>query len=261
MGNGVPVAEVKWASYENFIVQCPCCDREIIFNRVSDLGTIESIAGLDTRCLNETCHQEIRIVADSINERHEMLIFDCHELLKRKQYMYCVLNLVQVYEMFFSLFFRVELLYKPFAVESGQLDRLNELSEKLSKKVEKYSFYDMRKLFLWRATASDSPKNLDASEKIIEDIPNHLGHTEGCRIGAVSDEVLRALLRDLKRVDIHQLRNKVAHKRAYRPKRHEVEDAFKETRRIIFRLSSCLGQLLGPGPLGLRDDIDWYNLH
>ena len=254
MRKTAPVAKMKWSSYENVIVQCPCCEGEMIFNRVSDLGTIEPIAGLDTRCLNEMCQHKIRIVSDSINERHEMLIFDCHELLKRKQYMYCILNLVQAYEMFFSLYLRVELLYKPFACENGQVDRLNELSEKLSEKIEKYSFGYMRKLFLWRVTALDSPNTLGDSEDIIEDIPNHLRHAERCRIDAVSDEVLRSLLRNLRGVIIHKLRNKVVHKQGYRPKRQQVENALKETRCILFPMSSRLG---------LRDDPNWYraNLH
>ena len=226
----------------------------MVFNRVSDLGTIEPIAGLDTRCLNETCQHKIRIINDSINERHEMLIFDCHELIKRKQYMYCILNLVQAYEMFFSLYLRVELLYKPFACESGQLDRLNELSGKLSEIIEKHSFYYMRNLFLWRVTASDSPNTLDTSENIIEDLPNHLRHSERHRIDALSDEVLRSLLRDLSRVVIHKLRNKVVHKQGFRPKRQQIESALKETRCILFPMSSRLG---------LRDDPNWYraNLH
>ena len=258
MGKSIPVAETTRTSYENFVVQCPCCKRECIFNRVSDLSTTESIAGLDTRCLNKECLQQIRIVGDSVNERHEMLIFDCCELLEHKQYMYCVLNLVQAYEMFFSLFLRVELLYKPFAVEWGQLDRLNELSEKLSKKIDKFTFHHMRKLFLWRVTAPDSPKNLDDSNEIIEDISNHFGHAEGFRIDALSDEVLRSLLRDLERVDIHKTRNKVVHKQGYRPTRDEVENALKETRRILHPLSFRLGELLGGSSLGLCDDPNWY---
>lgn len=33
----VPVAKKKYASYENFVAECPWCCKEIIFNRASDL--------------------------------------------------------------------------------------------------------------------------------------------------------------------------------------------------------------------------------
>jgi len=39
----VPVAKKKYASYENFVAECPWCCKEIIFNRASDLRTFEPI--------------------------------------------------------------------------------------------------------------------------------------------------------------------------------------------------------------------------
>ena len=81
-----------------------------------------------------------------------MLIFDCYELLERKQYMHCVLNLATAYETFFSLFLRVELLYKPFAAEvrlpSKKLEQLKKLSRKLEGKIKGHAFKSMRALFL-----------------------------------------------------------------------------------------------------------------
>lgn len=250
MTGSIPVVNIEHANYENVIVKCPYCGCEIIFNRVSDLGTTEPIAGLNKRCLYEKCHQEIRIVNDSVNERHEMLIYDCYGLLERKQYMYCVLNLVQAYETFFSLFLRVELLYKPFALDR-RLDRLNNLSEQLARKIKRFSFHAMRKLFLCLVINQIAPRNLDSSEKIIKSIPKKPSRIKDCNIDVVSDTKLRALLKNLKDVRINGLRNKVVHKQAYRPQRHEVECALKETRRVLFPLSSYLK---------LYDDINSYSL-
>ena len=126
--NAIPDAECMRPSYENFVAECPWCRRESIFNRASDLKTFEPIAGRDVSCLNAACGKLFRILGDSVNSPHEMLIFDCYELLDRKHYMNAVLSLAQAYETFFSLFFRVE--YKPFGADPD-LDRLNKLEEAL----------------------------------------------------------------------------------------------------------------------------------
>ena len=100
----IPIAKNKRPSYENFVADCPLCGHECIFNRASDLHTFEPIGGLNVTCLNGLCAKTFRLVSDSVNERHEMLIYDCYELLERKHYMNCILSLAQAYEVFFSLF-------------------------------------------------------------------------------------------------------------------------------------------------------------
>jgi hypothetical protein len=52
---------------------------------------------------------------DSINPAHDMLLFDCHELIERKRYMQCVLTVAQAYEVFFNHFLHVQVLYRAFA--------------------------------------------------------------------------------------------------------------------------------------------------
>jgi hypothetical protein len=81
--------------------------QESISNRASDLRTFEPICGRDVACENTDCGKLFRIVSDSINGPHEMLIFDCYELVGRKHYMSCILSLTQAYEIFFNLFLRV----------------------------------------------------------------------------------------------------------------------------------------------------------
>jgi len=110
----IPIAKNRRTSYENFVAVCPECGRDSIFNRASDLHTFEPIAGREVACLSGYCRKPFRIINDSVNNAHEMLIFDCYELIERKHYMNCILSLAQAYEVFFSFFFRVEFLYKPF---------------------------------------------------------------------------------------------------------------------------------------------------
>ncbi len=78
-----------------------------------------------------------------------MLVLDCHELLRQKHYMNCIITLAQAYEVFFSLFLRGELLYKPFAGDAGKdINHLNRLAEQLSEKVKEHAFARMLALFL-----------------------------------------------------------------------------------------------------------------
>ena len=155
----IPSTRIRIASYENLIVDCPWCDYECIFNRASDIGTFQPIAGRDVQCPNDICGKLFRIISDSVNERHEMLVTECYQLLERKQYMYTILNLATAYEMFFGLFLRVNLLYKPYAVDansgvSGSLDKVNDLSVKLHSKIKRLTFPRMRNLFLSEVTCA-----------------------------------------------------------------------------------------------------------
>ena len=61
------------------------------------------------------CGKLFRLISDSVNERHEQLLFDCYELLERKHYMNCIISVTQSYEMFFGLYLRVAFLYRPFS--------------------------------------------------------------------------------------------------------------------------------------------------
>ena len=97
--NAIPVAERKRTSYENFAAECPWCRRENIFNRASDLKTFEPITGRDVSCLSAACGKPFRILGDSVNSPHEMLIFDCYELLV----MFRALNWLLAWVLFLTL--------------------------------------------------------------------------------------------------------------------------------------------------------------
>lgn len=245
-----PVARNKRTSYENFVAECPWCSKESIFNRASDLRTFEPIAGRDVSCQSADCRKPFRIIGDSINSPHEMLIFDCYELIERKHYMNCILSLAQAYEVFFSLFFRVELLYKPFgAVPKQKVSDLNRLSEKLHNKIKKHAFTDMRALFLKHMVNESPPKNLTEAAAVVAKFPKHPKEPKDAAIESLGDAKLVPLLKAVKATGIHTLRNRVVHKQAYRPTREEVEKAVKETRSVLFPLTRHFQ---------LYDEINWY---
>ena len=110
----VPTVWIE-SNYENVFAKCPHCGDEITFNRVSDLKTTQLISGRDIDCLRIECKKPFRIVGDSINEAHDMILQGCGELLERKRYMECVTQTCQAYETFFNLHLYVELVYRPVA--------------------------------------------------------------------------------------------------------------------------------------------------
>jgi hypothetical protein len=246
----IPVARNKRPSYENFVAECPWCGKESIFNRASDLGTFEPIAGRDVSCQSADCSKPFRIVGDSVNSAHQMLISDCYGLLERKHYMNCVLTPTLAYEVFFSLFFRVELLYKPFAANPDQdLADLTRLSEDLREKLEKHTFARMRALFLQYIVTRRPPKDVADAAAVIAGLPDSPGDPKDTAIESLDDPKLVALLKALKATGINTLRNRVVHKQAYRPTREQVEAALEETRAILFPLTSRLQ---------LYDEVNWY---
>lgn len=246
----IPVAENKRASYENFTAQCPWCSSENVFNRASDLMTFEPIAGRDVSCQSAECGKSFRIVGDSVNGPHEMLIFDCYELMERKHYMNCLLSLAQAYEVFFSLFFRVELLYKPFSADpEHDLAKLNVVAEALQERLKEHTFVRMRALFLHHIVSPTVIKGLSDASAAIAAFPNRPGDPKDAAIEGLTDVRLVQLLKALKATTIHTVRNRVVHKQAYRPTRDEATAALNESRSILLPLTSHLE---------LYDDINWY---
>lgn len=234
----IPVAKPKQTHYENIIADCPHCSHENILNRVSDLRTVRPIAGANVTCLNPACAKTFRIVGDSINNPHEMLIWESYDLMNQKRYMHCILTLTQAYEVFFNLYFRAELLYKPFGAEAGQdLADFNRLSDMLYNKMKRHAFANMRALFLCHVLTGKSPKNLSEAETIILAIPDRPKVPKDEAIRNAVDGALADCLVQLKHVCIHEVRNRIVHKDAFRPTKQSVESAILEIRNILFPLT------------------------
>jgi len=249
--SSIPIADKKRTSYENFVAECPLCGKENIFNRASDFCSFEPIGGRDVSCQSVDCGRPFRIVGDSVNNRHEMLIFDCYELIERKHYMNCILSLAQAYEVFFSLYFRVELIYKPFGTDRSQnrIDHLNCVSEKLYDNIKKHGFGQMRALFLHYIVTGKPVKSLEEAKVAIDALPDWPKDPKDAAIESLGDANLVLRLKALKSTSIHTLRNSIVHKQAYRPTIEEVETTLNETRSILFPLTHHLQ---------LYDDISWY---
>jgi len=244
------LAEAKTTrqTYENLYAKCPSCGHENIFNRASDLNDLEPIDSVKVSCSLPDCSKPFRLYGDVVNPAFEMLIFDCHELMGEKHYAYCILNLAQAYEVFFSQYLRVELLYRPVASEfdrgNHDIDHLNRLRKLLYESVKELTFSPLRNLFVNTVLRRRCPSSLAEAENSIKEFSKNLSKPseEWIRNGnTITDRQLVGLLLGLMSCKTAKLRNDVVHKLAYRPTLEQVNDCLKETREILFGLAGRLG--------------------
>jgi hypothetical protein len=257
---GVPPGEDMRATYENIIVKCPLCGRENIFNRATDLkGVYQPIDYAEVSCLFPDCAKSFSLGGDVSNSAYEMLIFDCYELLDRKHYSYCILNLAQAFEVFFSQYLRVELLYRPFGFDfkkkEADVAKFSGLMKLLYQKIENFTFRPLRNLFFYHVLHPPGPSCLRQAETAINGLQRRSGSPlppdDSIRsASAFSSNRVPEILVRLKSCNVPDLRNSVVHKGAYRPTLGQVNDALKETRAILFPLGRLLDVRV--------DNVNWY---
>jgi len=250
-GPAIPFVRRKHSTYENFYVDCPHCGFLNTFNRAIDLECFEPIARLQVSCQQSECKKAFFIGGDLVNPAWQMLIVDCHGLKSEKHYAYCILNLAQSFEVYLSLFLRVELLYKPYAQEgTHDLDRLNTLSSLLYGKTKKFAFNPLSSAFINMMLNPPKLKSMAEAEAFINDLPNKISCPPDELIRKSSHTALVPLLMDLKNPLVVTLRNQVVHKRAYRPTLQEVDSSIDETKRLLYAIDHRLGLL--------NDDLNYY---
>jgi hypothetical protein len=232
------------SDYENVFAKCPHCCQEIIFNRVSDLKTTQPVGGLDVVCLRTECAKPFRIVGDSINEAHQMILQACDELLERKRYMQCVTRTCQAYEMFFNLHLYAELVYRPFAKvnDSAALLALNKRSDNLHAAIGKFAFTDMRNLSLAVAIEADHTRPFDTARAatFITSISKKPNEPSDATVSVIPGMGIANQFLRIKKSDINIERNKVAHGRAYRSKREGAEQLLHDAKCTLLPLTVAL---------------------
>lgn len=244
----IPYSHNVEPTYENFIADCPSCCTKNIFNRASDLQTFEPIEFRAVTC--QVCERPFNINNDAINTAHEMLLFGCFAFIKRKEYMQCVLSVAQAYEVFFSHFLYVQLIYRAYANEgSHDLPHLNTLSQKLYCRVKTFTFESMRRLVLRLVVDAIAPASLSAAEVEIEKLRKKPQEVPREDIEAMPDGSSKALLLKLLDAKPNELRNRVVHKDAYRPTLEEAKLVHDEAGEILHGLTDRLR---------LGYDFYWY---
>jgi hypothetical protein len=149
--------------------------------------------------------------------------------------------------MFFALYLRVEILYKPYARERNiDTVRLSQATTNLTKRTRELTFSGMRAFFLnhvvlTRALIKRNADSLDESKIILAQLTTNIPSIEA--LSRVNDPKLVPWLNKVSEIRIGELRNNVVHKSGYRPSLVEVEKAISETEEIMNGLRSALGTL------------------
>src|SRR5665648_82361 len=91
---------IKEATYENIFVDCPHCHKECVFNRNSDLKTMEPISGQEFTCDN--CKKVFWASSDrAAPAKYRWFLEELSFLRINKRYSLYALTLCQTLEMFF----------------------------------------------------------------------------------------------------------------------------------------------------------------
>jgi hypothetical protein len=155
---------------------------------------------------------------------------------------------------FFALYLRVELVFKPWAADPDRDDSaLNRLLRLLRAKIENHGFNKLRAIVALRVAEAHPPKNVTEAEAAIKGLgADAFGPLSRIDLKSLPDKVTGDLLKSLMATNIGSLRNGVVHKQAHRPTLDEARRALDEARNILFPLGSRLD---------LRDDPNWYQRH
>ncbi|VEP11818.1 hypothetical protein H1P_1210009 [Hyella patelloides LEGE 07179] len=231
-------------TYENIITDCPYCSSKNIYNRITDLQTIESISFKTVEC--NKCNLKFNINGDSIGEAYEYLIYDVYLIKEQKRYMYCILNLAQALELFLFYSIKTKLLFLPYKTRliNTQSD-FNLISSLLSENMEKYTFSHLRNIFFDLYINQNSLQTIENVKQYLD--KNSLNKVKSIDIqnwsspiNNIENQRLRDLFCKLLNTKVPNLRNQVVHKYSYRPSLSEVEKCISETRDIVFRLRNHL---------------------
>ena len=237
------MGEIEHRDYETITARCDECGSLSTFNRVDDIGDPGPYdSGCYVGCAE--CGRPFWVFGDAIAPAYELLLFDAEEHMRAKHYMLCVTSLAQAWEMFFATFLYSHYLYRPFHHDvryPGKLERLDDLAEQLGDAVLDYTFDRLRNVLVNTIVEGVRPRTLDESEIAIARIKDedYGQRPTMARVDAFSDSSVRAVLLQLQGLRIGELRNRVVHKDAYRPRRWEVEECSDEIQ-ILYRAKGRL---------------------
>ena len=249
-----PYAKEIETNYENFIAICPICGFRNIFNRATDLESFSPISYRVVTCQSEQCGEKFAIGGDTVAPAYKLLIGDAYAFKREKRYISSILTINQAYEVFMGHYFKVEMIYKPYAKEARRDNkRVEELFGLLYDTIDDYSFEILRNIFLNWILLNKKAKNLDDSENNIQLLVESKELKKKPKIAKVrsfENKKVADVLVKLYCTKINKLRNNIVHKYAYRPNLCEAEAALEEGKSIILALANLLDTS--------ESDINWY---
>jgi hypothetical protein len=237
------MGEIKGKDYETITAQCNECGSISILNRVDDIGDPGPYdSGCYVGCTE--CGRPFWVYGDAMDPAYELLLFDAEEHMRAKHYILCVTSLAQAWEMFFATFVYSNYLYRPFHHDVRHPERrepLEGLAEQLGDAIGNFTFDQLRNVLVNTVVEGVRPRTLDESGLAIARIKDdNFGQRPAkARVDALSDSSVRAVLLQLQNLRIGELRNRVVHQDAYRPRRWEVEECSDEIR-VLYRAKGRL---------------------
>jgi hypothetical protein len=237
------MGEIESKDYETITARCDGCGSLCTFNRVDDIGDPGPYySGSYVGC--PECGRPFWVFGDAIEPAYELLILDAEQHMRAKHYMLCVTSLAQAWEMFFATFAYSHYVYRPFhhnARYPGRTERFDGLSKQLGDAIWSFTFHPLRNVLVNTVVEGVRPRTLDESEVAIARIKgDNFGQRPAkARVDAFSDSSVRTVLLQLQELRIGELRNRVVHKYAYRPRRGEIEECSDEIR-VLYRAKGRL---------------------
>ncbi|HLZ14895.1 MAG TPA: hypothetical protein VKQ34_02780 [Candidatus Saccharimonadales bacterium] len=217
---------IRASGYENIYFDCPSCRKENILNRLTDIGNDMPISRMEgVLCQNNKCKQVVTLLGDSVNAAKYRWFFDeLYVFVARKEYRSYILSLCQGIEAFFYQAVINKKFDRNPVFRDGEggllLAQYNAARKRYETAIKTYAFNKMRKEFL--DTFIDERENY---------VPAHLKMRHDKRDFAFGT---------VERSTVHILRNKVAHKLAYRPTWREIEPFNSELVEAIYWLGIYL---------------------
>jgi hypothetical protein len=239
-------------TYENVSCNCPRCNAKNIYNRVSDLKTLEQLDFVTVKCSH--CEIKFNIEGDTINDTYELILMEVHEAKRKKEYRNCILLLTQALETFLNQTIENAVLNERILIKGCKsIGEYNGIKKKYFDKLEKLTFTPMKILFYDIFLNKRKFKSKEEIENFIDEImPGKLRNlTEELNqkiqtdIKNFPDKSISEMFNILNKTRLHEIRNKVIHKFVYRPSLQEVEECFKDVENITQRFNYTLGKWVG----------------
>ena len=234
---------IESKDYETITARCDECGTLCTFNRVDDIGDPGPYySGRYVACT--ACGRPFWVFGDATDPAYELLIFAAEQHMRTKHYLLCAISLAQAWEVFFATFVYSTYLYRPFYRDARyheRLERFDDLAEQLGDAIRKFTFDALRNVLVNTVVEGVRPRTLDESEVAIARIEadDFAQRPAKASVYEFPDPSVRAVLLQLQGLRIGELRDRVVHEDAYRPRLAEVEDCGEEIR-VLYRAKGRL---------------------
>jgi len=223
------------AEYERLIVPCHECGRTNIISRSSDLSDTGFAIGKELPCQNPHCEANVRVSLEAADPDYQLMIWEATRLRGEKRYMLAVAALAQAFEMFFALAVEVMLIHHVANFGNATEDELTKLAGDVYEATERFTYWKMRNLFI-SVAVRPRPSSVSEAAQIIGNISALAKERSDTELSSSGDPRLTELLFRLMALTIGNLRNRVVHKIAYRPRVQELNESLGQATRLTGEL-------------------------